>query len=66
MRTAIRFAATGALFAVLALAAAPAAQAHGPALRDHHEPIPVGAITDLGDLLIVGNLGYDFARLLGS
>ncbi|GAA0675844.1 hypothetical protein GCM10010193_31100 [Kitasatospora atroaurantiaca] len=71
MRTAIRIALTGALLATAALAATTTAAAAdtpadpAPSRQDHTYSIPVGAITDLGDLTKIGNLGHDLAGLLG-
>ncbi|MFE6870984.1 hypothetical protein ACFVFS_31060 [Kitasatospora sp. NPDC057692] len=74
-RTAARTAAlTAALTAVLtgvlagSLAGAPtapAAAALAPREVNQGYSIPVGAITDLGALPVLGGLGLDFARLLG-
>ncbi|MFF7455463.1 hypothetical protein [Kitasatospora sp. NPDC008115] len=71
MRTLTRHTATLAavLAAVLATAmAGPAAAASaGPEPREVNQgySIPVGAITDLGALPVLGGLGLDFARLMG-
>ncbi len=71
MRTAIRFTLTGALLCTAALAAATAASAAGssaypaPSRQEHLYTIPVGAITDLGDLTKVATLGQDLASLVG-
>ncbi|MER5866032.1 hypothetical protein [Kitasatospora sp. NPDC002040] len=64
MRTVIRIAATTAL---LVLATAVPAQALTPAVpsADGHS-IPVGAISDLGSVLTLADVGYDFATLLGQ
>ncbi|MFE7191683.1 hypothetical protein [Kitasatospora sp. NPDC057541] len=62
---------TLALLAVLTAAltgalAGPAAAA--PEVREVNQgySIPVGAVTDLGALPVLGGLGLDFARLLGA
>ncbi|MCX4744307.1 hypothetical protein OG455_02050 [Kitasatospora sp. NBC_01287] len=71
MRTAIRFTFTGALLIAAGLAAATSASAAGttaypaPSKQEHTYSIPVGGISDLGDLTKVANLGTDFAGLLG-
>ncbi|MEY9946660.1 hypothetical protein [Kitasatospora sp. GAS1066B] len=71
MRTAIRFTVTGALLAAAGLAGAASARAAGnpaypaPSKQEHTYSIPVGGITDLGDLTKVANLGTDFAGVLG-
>ncbi|MFJ1706052.1 hypothetical protein [Kitasatospora sp. NPDC088346] len=63
VRTTVSTAVTAALLAATAaLAAGPAAAT--PAHREH-TAIPVGAVTDLGDLTTLARLGYDFAGLLG-
>ncbi|WP_327674720.1 hypothetical protein [Kitasatospora sp. NBC_00458] len=45
-----------------------AAAAAAPAPREVNQgySIPVGAVTDLGALPVLGSLGLDFARLLGA
>ncbi|MFE6052278.1 hypothetical protein ACFQ6N_16110 [Kitasatospora sp. NPDC056446] len=64
MRTALAALLLGA--ALLPATAAPAA-ADSP-LREVNQgySIPVGAVTDLGALPVLGGLGLDFARLLGQ
>ncbi|WP_371494202.1 hypothetical protein OG871_03750 [Kitasatospora sp. NBC_00374] len=62
MRILVRTTVTAALLAA-ALAATSAAAT--PAYREH-TAIPVGAVTDLGDLTTLARLGYDFAGLLGG
>ncbi|TWG01485.1 hypothetical protein [Kitasatospora viridis] len=37
-----------------------------PSKQEHLYTIPVGAVTDLGDLTKVSLLGQDFAHLLGQ
>ncbi|MFE2107406.1 hypothetical protein ACFXAF_16235 [Kitasatospora sp. NPDC059463] len=44
---------------------APAAVAPQPREVNQGYSIPVGAITDLGALPVLGGLGLDFARLMG-
>ncbi|MFB7473515.1 hypothetical protein [Kitasatospora sp. NPDC056184] len=44
---------------------APAAAAPAPREVNQGYSIPVGAVTDLGALPVLGGLGLDFARLLG-
>ncbi|MFE9428547.1 hypothetical protein ACFYNO_37010 [Kitasatospora sp. NPDC006697] len=66
--TAVRLTTAALLGAAALLAAAgPAAAADYPApsKQGHTYSIPVGAITDLGDLTKVANLGTDVAGLLG-
>ncbi|MEU4116584.1 hypothetical protein AB0F71_19085 [Kitasatospora sp. NPDC028055] len=48
--------------------AAPALAASSPATREVNQgySIPVGGVTDLGALPVLGSLGLDFARLLGQ
>ncbi|WP_371477815.1 hypothetical protein [Kitasatospora sp. NBC_00315] len=68
MRTVIRLVLAGAVLGAVALAAgtpAAAAADPAPARQEHTYSIPVGAITDLGDLTKVANLGSDLAGLLG-
>ncbi|GAA1153106.1 hypothetical protein F4556_001373 [Kitasatospora gansuensis] len=62
MRTVLRIAATAAL---LVMAAAVPAQAQAVPSADGHS-IPVGAISDLGSVLTLADVGYDFATLLGQ
>ncbi|MFJ7243768.1 hypothetical protein ACIQWA_03895 [Kitasatospora sp. NPDC098652] len=47
---------------------APALAAPSPATREVNQgySIPVGGVTDLGALPVLGSLGLDFARLLGQ
>ncbi|MFJ9520097.1 hypothetical protein ACIRPK_17795 [Kitasatospora sp. NPDC101801] len=59
MRTVLRTAATAALLLVAAVAPAQAVPS-----ADGHS-IPVGAISDLGSVLTLADVGYDFATLLG-
>jgi hypothetical protein len=69
MRTTVRFIVTTLLgLTALAAATAPAMAADSPipSKQEHLYTIPVGAITDLGDLTKIGILGYDFAGLLGQ
>lgn len=49
-------------------AASPAASAASAAPREVNQgySIPVGGVTDLGALPVLGSLGLDFARLLGQ
>ncbi|MFF7636082.1 hypothetical protein ACFZB9_23485 [Kitasatospora sp. NPDC008050] len=73
MRTATRLTITTLLLgtAVLAAAGGAAAATAGdpnypaPSKQEHTYSIPVGAVSDLGDLTKVANLGTDFAALLG-
>jgi len=72
MRTAIRTTLAGVLLASAVLAATTTAAAAAdtpadpaPSRQEHTYSIPVGAITDLGDLTKIGNLGHDLAGLLG-
>ncbi|MFB8168904.1 hypothetical protein ACFC60_13240 [Kitasatospora purpeofusca] len=61
------FALLAALTAVLTGAlAGPAAAAPKPREVNQGYSIPVGAVTDLGALPVLGSLGLDFARLLGA
>lgn len=59
-----------ALFSALLLGAlaVPATATAAPEVREVNQgySIPVGAITDLGALPVLGSLGLDFARLLGQ
>ncbi|MFJ5885042.1 hypothetical protein [Kitasatospora cineracea] len=65
MRTALSALALAA--ALLAPAAAPALADDSPApVPNQGYSIPVGAITDLGALPMLGGLGNDFAHLLGQ
>lgn len=61
MRTVIRIAATAALLA-LATATTPAQAV--PSADGHS--IPVLAVSDLGSVLTLADVGYDFAGLLGQ
>ncbi|WP_329571844.1 hypothetical protein [Kitasatospora sp. NBC_01266] len=71
MRTAIRLTVTGVLLTAAALAGTASACAAGdpaypaPSKQQHTYSIPVGGITDLGDLTKLANLGTDFAGVLG-
>ncbi|MFF7993476.1 hypothetical protein ACFZDG_27260 [Kitasatospora xanthocidica] len=70
MRTALAALLLGAALAP-AVAAAPATAAPAtaaPAPREVNQgySIPVGGVTDLGALPVLGSLGLDFARLLGQ
>ncbi|MFJ9773601.1 hypothetical protein ACIRVF_20535 [Kitasatospora sp. NPDC101157] len=47
-------------------AAAHPAAAAAPRVVNQGYSIPVGGITDLGALPVLGGLGMDFARLLGQ
>ncbi|MFJ2576564.1 hypothetical protein [Kitasatospora aureofaciens] len=64
MRTALL---SALLLSAVLLPAATAAEA-APDTREVNQgySIPVGGITDLGALPVVGSLGLDFARLLGQ
>ncbi|MFJ9692124.1 hypothetical protein [Kitasatospora sp. NPDC101183] len=65
MRTALATLLLGAvLLPAAAATAAPAAAA--PREVNQGYSIPVGAVTDLGALPVLGGLGLDFARLLGQ
>ncbi|GAB7185502.1 hypothetical protein ATKI12_5333 [Kitasatospora sp. Ki12] len=46
--------------------AAPAPRAAAPREVNQGYSIPVGGVTDLGALPVLGSLGLDFARLLGQ
>ncbi|MFF4341743.1 hypothetical protein ACFY00_17625 [Kitasatospora sp. NPDC001540] len=64
MRTAL---ATLALAAALLSPAAPAlAEEAAAPVPNQGYSIPVGAVTDLGALPVLGGLGNDFAHLLGQ
>ncbi|GAA1250948.1 hypothetical protein GCM10009665_47040 [Kitasatospora nipponensis] len=71
MRTSLRIALAGALLGTAVLAAAATATAAGnpaypaPSRQEHTYSIPVGGISDVGDLTKVANLGSDLAGLLG-
>ncbi len=72
MRTAVRSALAAAVLAMAVLTvvtpavAAPGAASDPAPVRDEHTySIPVGAVTDLGDLTKLGNLGSDLAGFLG-
>ncbi|MFF9641867.1 hypothetical protein [Kitasatospora aureofaciens] len=55
-----------ALTPLLAASPAAAAQAAVPRGVNQGYSIPVGGVTDLGALPVLGSLGLDFARLLGQ
>ncbi|MFD7908241.1 hypothetical protein ACFVSN_44425 [Kitasatospora sp. NPDC057904] len=67
MRTALLSALLLGALAVPAAATAATATA-APQVREVNQgySIPVGAVTDLGALPVLGSLGLDFARLLGQ
>ncbi|GAA2091009.1 hypothetical protein GCM10009759_15160 [Kitasatospora saccharophila] len=65
MRTALTTLALAAALLAPAGAAAAAAEAPAPVPNQGYS-IPVGAITDLGALPVLGGLGNDFAHLLGQ
>ncbi|MCC9311640.1 hypothetical protein LN042_32020 [Kitasatospora sp. RB6PN24] len=69
MRTTARLTTAAALLAAALLAAVGPATATtddpAPSKQGHPYSIPVGGITDLGDLTKLANLGTDFAGLLG-
>ncbi|GAA1396188.1 hypothetical protein GCM10009639_32070 [Kitasatospora putterlickiae] len=71
MRTLALLAARTAVLATAATAlaagalAGPAAAASEPREVNQGYSIPVGAITDLGALPVLGGLGLEFARLMG-
>ncbi|MER8102506.1 hypothetical protein [Kitasatospora sp. NPDC094016] len=64
MRTALAALLLGA--ALIPAAAAPANAAPVPRAVNQGYNIPVGGVTDLGALPVLGSLGLDFARLLGQ
>ncbi|MFJ9609503.1 hypothetical protein ACIRS1_24505 [Kitasatospora sp. NPDC101176] len=65
MRTALAALLLGAV--LIPAAATPAAAATtGPRAVNQGYSIPVGGVTDLGALPVLGSLGLDFARLLGQ
>ncbi|MFE0460680.1 hypothetical protein ACFW1A_15675 [Kitasatospora sp. NPDC058965] len=68
MRAAVRATVTTLLLTATALTTAPAwaEEYPAPSKQEHTYSIPVGAISDLGDLTKVANLGTDFAHLLGQ
>ncbi|MFJ1754916.1 hypothetical protein [Kitasatospora sp. NPDC088134] len=68
MRTALSALAlaAAALFAGGAPAVAAAAGEPAGPVPNQGYSVPVGAITDLGALPMLGGLGYDFAHLLGQ
>ncbi|MFF3003343.1 hypothetical protein ACFVTF_11090 [Kitasatospora sp. NPDC057940] len=69
MRTALAALLLGAALIPAAVAPANAAPADGaPAPRAVNQgySIPVGGVTDLGALPVLGSLGLDFAHLLGQ
>ncbi|WP_431683457.1 hypothetical protein [Kitasatospora sp. KL5] len=67
-----RTAVAAALFGAATVAGTAAAAAAGnaaypaPSKQEHLYTVPVGGVTDLGDLTKLGLLGYDFAGLLGG
>ncbi|MER7667381.1 hypothetical protein ABTY61_02810 [Kitasatospora sp. NPDC096128] len=67
MRTALAALLLGAVLTP-ALAATAATAAASPANREVNQgySIPVGGVTDLGALPVLGSLGLDFAHLLGQ
>ncbi|MFF2081447.1 hypothetical protein ACFVXG_42580 [Kitasatospora sp. NPDC058162] len=67
MRTALAALLLGAVLTP-AVAAPSAAAAASPANREVNQgySIPVGGVTDLGALPVLGSLGLDFAHLLGQ
>ncbi|RKE23085.1 hypothetical protein [Streptomyces sp. TLI_171] len=65
MRSALTALAFAAALFVPAATAAAAEEAGGPVPNQGYS-IPVGAITDLGALPMLGGLGNDFAHLLGQ
>ncbi|MFD0275088.1 hypothetical protein ACFVHB_14470 [Kitasatospora sp. NPDC127111] len=65
LRTALSAALTTALLGAAVLAGTGTATAASPREVNQGYSIPVGAITDLGALPVLGTLGLDFARLLG-
>ncbi|KJS61825.1 hypothetical protein [Streptomyces rubellomurinus] len=68
MRTALAALLLGTvLLPAAAASAAPAAAADArPREVNQGYSIPVGGVTDLGALPVLGSLGLDFARLLGQ
>ncbi|KDN81078.1 hypothetical protein [Kitasatospora cheerisanensis] len=67
MRTALTTLAAALLAALPTAAAAAETATDTPApIPNQGYSIPVGAITDLGALPMLGTLGNDFARLLGQ
>ncbi|MEU6232209.1 hypothetical protein [Kitasatospora sp. NPDC047058] len=64
MHPALRSTLTAALLGAAVLAGTATATA-APREANQGYSIPVGAITDLGALPVLGTLGMDFARLLG-
>ncbi|MFD8750768.1 hypothetical protein ACFV0O_07285 [Kitasatospora sp. NPDC059577] len=64
MRTALAALLLGA--ALVPAAAAPANAGSAPRAVNQGYSIPVGGVTDLGALPVLGSLGLDFARLLGQ
>ncbi|WP_407987483.1 hypothetical protein [Kitasatospora sp. CMC57] len=61
----LRIAATAALLVVAATVPAHAAPTPDVPSADGHS-IPVLAVSDLGSVLTLADVGYDFARLLGQ
>ncbi|WP_406207601.1 hypothetical protein OH807_35120 [Kitasatospora sp. NBC_01560] len=70
LRTALTRTLTAALVGAAALGTAAAAgttpAAAAPREVNQGYSIPVGGVTDLGALPVLGSLGLDFARLLGT
>ncbi|MFD5466398.1 hypothetical protein ACFWIQ_26730 [Kitasatospora sp. NPDC127059] len=74
MRTALAALLLGAVLTPALAAAAPAAATQREATRrevnqrevNQGYSIPVGGVTDLGALPVLGSLGLDFAHLLGQ
>ncbi|MFG3055843.1 hypothetical protein ACGFZP_33515 [Kitasatospora sp. NPDC048239] len=66
MRTMLRTALTAAVLCAALLPATGAAAHPAPRAANQGYSIPVGGITDLGALPVLGSLGNDFARLLGQ
>ncbi|MGA5818006.1 hypothetical protein ACPC54_09125 [Kitasatospora sp. NPDC094028] len=67
MRTALAALLLGTvLLPAAAASAAPAAADARPREVNQGYSIPVGGVTDLGALPVLGSLGLDFARLLGQ
>ncbi|MDH6576924.1 hypothetical protein [Kitasatospora sp. MAP5-34] len=71
MRTLVRTTLLGTLLAAAALTATTTAAAAGgtaypaPSRQEHTYSIPVGTVTDIGDLTKIANLGSDLASHLG-
>jgi hypothetical protein len=64
MRTVLRIAATAALLVVATAVPAQAVPSGTVPSADGHS-IPVLAVSDLGSVLTLADVGYDFAHLLG-